>query len=44
MEDVPDLAVHRRRRLVAGVAAAVLALASATAGALTGAIDEGVAA
>ena len=37
MEEVTDPAVHRRRRLVAGGLAAALALASATAGALTGA-------
>ena len=41
MEDVPDPAVHRRRRLVAGAVAAALALASATAGALTGAGGDG---
>jgi hypothetical protein len=34
---VPDPAVHRRRRIVAGAVAATLALGSATAGALTGA-------
>jgi hypothetical protein len=34
---MPDPGVHRRRRIVAGAVAASLALASATAGALTGA-------